>query len=151
MGWTERVWDAFATTIKLADKVEQLIVPSVSVLPALIVTAPPTFVRRIPSQLRSAPSPTKFGAVTVASHSAISPAPGTIPPIQEVVRFRSSKLFAFVICAWAVAEKSAIDTAQISGWQRTREAGRDEGARERGIFIVMEGAAPTSSAGARFF
>ena len=24
MGWTERVWDAFATTIKLADKVEQL-------------------------------------------------------------------------------------------------------------------------------
>lgn len=24
MGWTERVWDAFATPIKLADKVEQL-------------------------------------------------------------------------------------------------------------------------------
>ena len=24
MGWTEWVWDAFATTIKLTDKVEQL-------------------------------------------------------------------------------------------------------------------------------
>ena len=24
MGWTERAWDAFVTTIKLADKVEQL-------------------------------------------------------------------------------------------------------------------------------
>jgi hypothetical protein len=93
--------------------------PSVSVLPALIATGPAGPAMRIPDQLKFAPSRTVLAEVTFTSHSATSPAPGTFPRSHEFGRLRSSKLSALVIVsAWAAAEKSAIEAAQMSGRHR---------------------------------
>ena len=71
--------------------------PKVRVLPALIVTEPPGFKILIPAKAILAPSVVVLAVVTVLSHTATFPSPGTAAPTQLLVRLRLSVLSAFVI------------------------------------------------------
>src|SRR4029078_3701255 len=78
---------------------------------------PPTSLTRIPIHAVSAPSNAEFGAITVASQVAISPAPGTEAFNQLTAVLRSLPLFAFFIGAAETGRMTAIDptSGRIAG------------------------------------
>jgi len=90
----------------LAELMSMPEVPTVSVSPALKVTAPPGFVTLRPEILKFPPRSVVFAEVTVESHWAMSVVPGTTEPVQLVVRLRLSLLSAFEIVAPRKGENS---------------------------------------------
>src|SRR5437867_9421976 len=76
--------------------------PSVSVLPAVIVTGPAGLLITKPLQPALAPRATELAVVTVLSHTAMAPVFGTMPPTQLFGKFRLIVLSALLIIGTAL-------------------------------------------------
>ena len=122
-----------ASTVRLAVALSRSMPPepSESVLPELIVTFPAGSITRIPCQSRSAPRATVLAEVTVLSHTATLPEPGTTPPTQPPASLRAVVLSALII-DWATAATGFVSRTEAASKAGSLHSERPHAASARG-------------------
>jgi hypothetical protein len=122
-------------------------VPSVSVLPAEMVTAPVGFAIRMPCQERSPPSTAVLAPVTVLFQTATSPLVGATPPAQLVPRPRVSALLALMTSAVKPTRGKASEaaTAKHTTTLRSRSKTLDDARTTERLMTRLQAAGSAGS------